>query len=180
MSVKKQQSGPVGYVCSLACNSCWSSEKDFKRHTHTQSHTHNMSIKYPWFVNPVAGSDGEADDDEEKNETQDGSQEAVLRDYRYNLQVTLMASQRALKASLFFQWSSFYRWETLDRWSRSVLSSAPTRNMDPERGTTWPWWWRPVKRATSFGAHSSGKLVLSRMCACCQGVLLESQVLLAH
>ena len=40
MSVKKQQSGPVGYVCSLACNSCWSSEKDFKRHTHTQSHTH--------------------------------------------------------------------------------------------------------------------------------------------
>lgn len=77
---------------------------------------HNMSIKYPSFVNPVAGSDGEADDDdEEKNETQDGSQEAVLRDYRYNLQVTLMASQRALKASLFFQWSIFYRWEPPDR-----------------------------------------------------------------
>ena len=39
------------------------------------------------------------------------SLEAVLRDYRYNLQVTLMSSQRALKASLFSQGGQIFKEE---------------------------------------------------------------------
>ena len=64
-------------------------------------------------MNQLAGSDVDGEDeekDEEKDEakkddtTEDTlSSEAILRDYKYNLQVTLMSSARALKAGHFQQ-----------------------------------------------------------------------------
>lgn len=60
-------------------------------------------------MNQLAGSDAEGEEEEKdgkkigEDETMEDttSSEAILRDYKYNLQVTLMSSQRALKANHF-------------------------------------------------------------------------------
>ena len=55
----------------------------------------------------VAGTDAEDEDDKDCKEDEDGpsssSLEAILRDARYQLQVTLMASSRGLRAGHRFK-----------------------------------------------------------------------------
>lgn len=45
----------------------------------------------------MSGSDGEEEDKKEEEVEDGATSEAILRDYKYNLQVTMMASNRSLK-----------------------------------------------------------------------------------
>lgn len=45
----------------------------------------------------LSGSDGEEEDKKEEEVEDGATAEAILRDYKYNLQVTMMASNRSLK-----------------------------------------------------------------------------------
>ena len=130
------------------------------------------------------------DDDEEEIEGNGATADAILRDCRYNLHVTMMASNRFLKARVvFFQWSFLctrftvlvlcFRWYVLDncwRSSQSPWSSTQTRYMETVKGIMLHFWWCRRTRAMSTWRVSCSSLEWLVASACCQGLLFVFNV----